>query len=43
MTKKDEPAELILWDIDLRPEAGLQVQASGMAEEKYTWVLNFQE
>lgn len=36
MTKKDEAAELILWDIDVWAVAGLQ-KALSMAEEMHSW------
>lgn len=41
VTKKDEPPELILWDIDLQTGAKLQAVASGMAEEMSTLYWSF--
>lgn len=42
MTRKDEPAELLLWDIDLRTVAGLQESVPGMAKELSSWLMNLQ-
>lgn len=42
VTRKDEPAELLLWDIDLRTVAGLQESVPGMAKELSRWLMNLQ-